>query len=71
MWRLDSDHGNVIKTYDAMGRPPFPSRDQIVQLRAAGKASAPENRSLKGGKIAIDIPPQGLVVIKVQSHGAH
>jgi xylan 1,4-beta-xylosidase len=54
-----------------MGRPAFPSRDQIVQLRAASKASAPENRSLKEGKIAIDIPPQGLVVIKVQSRGAH
>jgi xylan 1,4-beta-xylosidase len=65
MWRLDADHGNVIKAYDAMGRPAFPSREQIVQLRAAGKASAPERGSLKGGKIAVDIPPQGLVVIKV------
>jgi xylan 1,4-beta-xylosidase len=71
MWRLDADHGNVIKTYDAMGRPAFPSRDQIVQLRAAGKASAPESLSLNGGRIAIDIPPQGLVLIKVQSRSAH
>ncbi len=38
LWRLDADHGNVVKTYDAMGRPAFPTRDQITQLRAAGKA---------------------------------
>ena len=25
LWRLDADHGNVIKTYDAMGRPAFPN----------------------------------------------
>ena len=25
VWRLDADHGNVIKTYDAMGRPAFPN----------------------------------------------
>jgi xylan 1,4-beta-xylosidase len=36
IWRLDADHGNVIKTFDAMGRPAFPSRNQISQLHVAG-----------------------------------
>jgi xylan 1,4-beta-xylosidase len=65
IWRLDADHGNVIKTYDAMGRPAFPTRDQITQLRAAGKPSPPENASLKDGSLTISIPPQGLVLIKI------
>ena len=63
IWRLDADHGNVIKTFDAMGRPAFPTRDQIVQLRAAGKPSPPQSVALKDGSLTISIPPQGLVLI--------
>jgi xylan 1,4-beta-xylosidase len=67
LWRLDSDHGNVIKTYDAMGRPAFPTRDQIAKLRLAGKPSPPEQASLKDGSLTVKIPPQGLVVVKVSN----
>jgi xylan 1,4-beta-xylosidase len=70
IWRLDADHGNVIKTYDAMGRPAFPTRDQIVQLRAAGKPSPPQNATLKNGVLTITIPPQGLVLIRTASRAA-
>jgi xylan 1,4-beta-xylosidase len=67
IWRLDADHGNVIKTYDAMGRPAFPTRDQIAQLRAAGKPSAPKTAALSNGSLTVTIPPQGLVLIKLSS----
>jgi xylan 1,4-beta-xylosidase len=70
IWRVDADHGNVIKTYDAMGRPQFPSRDQITKLRAAGKSSPPQNISFNNGSLSISIPPQGLVLIKVVSDRA-
>jgi len=63
IWRLDNDHGNVLKTYDAMGRPAFPTRDQIAKLREAGKPSPPESSSLRNGTLTITIPPQGLVLI--------
>ena len=68
IWRVDADHGNVVKTFDAMGRPAFPSREQIVQLRAAGQPSPPESLSLKDGTIKISIPPQGLVLITLLGH---
>ncbi len=68
IWRLDADHGNVIKSYDAMGRPAFPSREQIVQLRAAGQPSPAQKLSLKSGVLTISIPPQGLVLLTVQGH---
>jgi xylan 1,4-beta-xylosidase len=63
--RLDATHGNVIESYDAMGRPAFPTREQIVRLRAAGKGAAAERSTLKDGSLTIDIPPQGLVMMKV------
>jgi xylan 1,4-beta-xylosidase len=68
IWRLDADHGNVIKAYDAMGRPASPSRSQITELRAAGKASPPEETTLSNGTLTISIPTQGLVVLKLQNH---
>jgi xylan 1,4-beta-xylosidase len=68
--RLDAGHGNVIQAYDGMGRPAFPTRDQIVQLRVAGKASPPEKTVLKEGSLSISIPPQGLVLITVSNHAA-
>ncbi len=70
VWRLDADHGNVIKTYDAMGRPAFPTRDQITQLRAAGRPSPPQNLALRNSALTISIPPQGLVLIKLSSRAA-
>ena len=68
LWRLDADHGNVIKTFDAMGRPAFPTRAQIAQLRTAGKASPSQSLSLKNSTLTISIPPQGLVLIKLPAN---
>jgi xylan 1,4-beta-xylosidase len=67
IWRLDADHGNVIKRYDAMGRPAFPTRDQILELRAAGKASPPQNLVLRNGAFTLKIPPQGLVLVTLST----
>jgi len=66
IWRLDADHGNVVKAYDTMGRPPFPSREQIASLRAAGKLASPETAALVDGKISVSIPTHGLAVVEVR-----
>jgi len=68
--RLDEEHGNVIKTYDAMGRPAFPSRDQIVKLREAGRAAPAEHEFLKAGNLTVQIPQQGLAVVILDSKAA-
>ncbi len=61
--RVDETHGNVISAYDAMGRPAFPSRQQIVKLREAGRAAPAEHVNLKGGTLTLEVPPQGLAVV--------
>ncbi|MCW8806956.1 MAG: glycosyl hydrolase family 39 [Rhodanobacter sp.] len=65
VWRLDEAHGNAIALFDRMGRPDTPSREQIAQLREAGKLSAPERVEVHNGRLDIVIPPQGLVVIEL------
>lgn len=66
IWRVDETHGNAIAAFDAMGRPDSPSRAQIVQLRKAGKLAAPETMDVHHGKLALDVPVQGLVVIELR-----
>ncbi len=47
VWRVDPDHGNVLKAFDAMGRPTGDlTREQVEKLRAAGAMSAPEEMTL-------------------------
>ena len=65
VWRLDEQHGNAVALFDQMGRPDFPSRKQIAQLRQAAQLSAPEQQDIQNGKLDISIPPQGLVVIEL------
>ncbi len=67
LWRVDAEHGNVLKTFDAMGRPAIPTRDQIIRLREAAKPSPPERFALKDGSLTVTIPPQGLVVLEVRN----
>ena len=65
VWRVDSDHGNVVKAFDAMGRPAFPSRQQIEQLRAAGKLPKAEVASVGNGRLSLSVPAHGLAVVEV------
>jgi xylan 1,4-beta-xylosidase len=67
--RLDATHGNVVSSFDAMGRPATPTREQIAALRVAGQPSPPERVVLTGGKLTISVPPQGLVVLIVNKNG--
>lgn len=65
VWRLDRDHGDVIPAFDAMGRPAYPSLQQIHALRSAGRMSPPEHVAVHDGMLSLEIPPQGLVVVEL------
>jgi len=65
LWRLDADHGNVIKSFDDMGRPAFPSRAQIEELKIAARLPDPERTVLQNGATEVTVPSQGLVLIEV------
>ncbi len=63
--RVDPDHGNVLKAFDAMGRPAWPSREQIVELRKAGSMAPAEHLKLKNGELHLTVPAHGLAVVIV------
>ena len=64
--RIDQDHSNVLKAYDAMGRPPGDlSKEQVARLQAAGALAAPEKLRLQDGSLNLSVPRQGLAVVLV------
>lgn len=64
IWRIDDDHGNVLKAFDAMGRPPGDlTKDQVVKLQTAGAMASPERVRLNQGRLNIVVPAHGLVVV--------
>jgi xylan 1,4-beta-xylosidase len=63
--RVDPDHGNVLKAYDAMGRPSWPSREQIVALRKAGAMAPAEHQKLTHGELTLTVPAHGLAVVLI------
>jgi len=64
--RVDPEHGDVHKAYQAMGSPRYPTEAQIRQLRSAAELSAPEVYQLKNGSVTIKIPAHGLVLLEVK-----
>jgi xylan 1,4-beta-xylosidase len=66
VWRVDDDHGNVLKAFDAMGRPPGDlTPQQVAQLRAAGAMAPPERTHLDRGRLHLTVPAHGLAVVVI------
>jgi xylan 1,4-beta-xylosidase len=66
IFRVDENHGNVVKAFDAMGNPPGDlTQAQIATLRSAGEMAPPEYRRLTEGKLQVTIPAYGLAVILI------
>ena len=66
--RVDHDHGDIHKEYEAMGSPQYPTPKQIEQLRGAGKLAASETIVVKNDSVVLNIPAEGLVLIEAKSH---
>ena len=65
--RLDPDHGDIHKAYQAMGSPRYPSKTQLEKLRTAAELSSQETHQVKNGSVALKIPCQGLVLVEVKT----
>jgi xylan 1,4-beta-xylosidase len=66
---LDRDHGSSLDTWEAMGSPDFPSREQQRQLRAAAEMPAPAVQNLKSGgeaSVTVTLPGQALALVETE-----
>jgi xylan 1,4-beta-xylosidase len=63
--RVDEEHGNVLKRYEAMGSPLNPTPAQVEQLNRETALPAPEETKLQAGKLELKLTPNGLVLLRV------
>jgi xylan 1,4-beta-xylosidase len=64
--RLDAEHGDVHKAYEAMGAPRFPTKEQIEKLRMASRLFPAEMHEVKNGSVTIAIPSPGLILLEAK-----
>ena len=64
--RVDSDHGNVLKEYAAMGSPLDPTPVQVDELNRETALPPPEETHLSAGKLELILTPNTLALVKVQ-----
>jgi xylan 1,4-beta-xylosidase len=64
--RVDADHGNVLPKYAAMGKPLDPTPAEVEKLNQETALPAPEQTRLQGGKLALSLAPDALVVVRIQ-----
>jgi xylan 1,4-beta-xylosidase len=65
--RVDTDHGNVLPRYAAMGSPVDPTPDQVEQLNRETALPPPEASALKNGGLELQLTPNALVLITIEA----
>jgi xylan 1,4-beta-xylosidase len=63
--RVDSQHGNVLPRYAAIGKPLDPTPAQVEQLNRETTLPPAEQTHLTRGKLELSLEPNALVLIKV------
>ncbi len=63
--RVDSDHGNVLPKFEALGTPVDPTPSQVEQLNQETALPAPKEQQLRAGRLELGLTPNALVLVKV------
>jgi xylan 1,4-beta-xylosidase len=64
--RVDAQHGDTLAAWNQMGKPSYPTKQQIEALKKASDPGAPETVALKDHVLALKLPPSGLAVVEVR-----
>ncbi len=61
-----TEHGNTLALYEKMGKPRYPTQDQIRDLRENSRLPDPSYDELTDGSYTLQLPVNGLAVIQVR-----
>lgn len=65
--RVDDTHGSVLPAYQRMGRPEYPTMDQIDTLKKAAALPPAEVLPLgPAGEVTLSVPPNGIALLEVR-----
>jgi xylan 1,4-beta-xylosidase len=63
--RVDASHGSLHAAYEAIGKPQYPTREQIEELKRRAALPAPESIAVHGREISLAIPPNGIALVEL------
>jgi xylan 1,4-beta-xylosidase len=63
--RVDTEHGNVLPKYAAIGKPTYPTPTQVEQINRETTLSLPQETHLANGQLALTLEPNALVLVKL------
>lgn len=63
--RVDDEHGNVLPVYAGMGKPVYPTPQQVDEMNRRTALPAPEQMTLKDGRLELTLEPNALVLVRV------
>jgi len=63
--RLDDQHGNTQGAYVAMGKPRYPTVNQIQELNRAAALPPPTPTSIEHDSLRLEIPADGLAIVEI------
>jgi xylan 1,4-beta-xylosidase len=61
--RVDNEHGNVLPAYAKIGKPDYPTPQQVEQLNRTTALPSPEQTQLKNHQLTLTLEPNALVLI--------
>jgi xylan 1,4-beta-xylosidase len=64
--RVDAEHGDTLAAWEKMGKPKYPTLEQIAALKRASEIGKPEIHPLENGQLTVTIPQKGLAVIEIR-----
>ena len=62
---VDKEHGSPLPAWEKMGRPAFPSREQIKTLRESAAMPRSEEQVIRNNEITLTLEPHALALIEV------
>ena len=63
---VDKEHGSPLPAWEKMGRPAFPSLDQVETMRKAAALPSAREEHLTNGSLTITLQPQALALIEIE-----
>ena len=66
VYRIDAGHSNTLEAYAKMGKPIYPTAEQVRQLNEESALKAPESIPIKNGHLVLTLPVNGLALIEMR-----
>lgn len=64
--QVDNEHSNTLAAYKALGKPEYPTEEQVEKMNAATVLPSPIHKGLEAGSLDLQVAPNALFLIEVR-----